>query len=187
MVPFQKISRHFLPRLIPLPVYFAIFHSHMSYASLIWGQRPTKHKQRILILQKFAVRIITFSTWKSPTKPLFIELKLLNFFDFVKLSNILLIQKLIKNEIPQVLCDSFDLCKTQGCRQSSRKKHGVLSLPRVHTSSFGIYSIRYQAIITWNLIQKSFSFDDISDLSSNQLHFWLKFYFLSTYSELNQN
>ena len=46
--------RHFVSEKILLSLYYSLFHSHMSYAALIWGQRENIHIRRILTLQKQA-------------------------------------------------------------------------------------------------------------------------------------
>jgi len=55
--------------------YFAFFQSIISYGILLWGN--SNHINRILLLQKKAVRIITDSHKLEHCKPLFIKLQLL--------------------------------------------------------------------------------------------------------------
>ena len=45
---------HFVSEKILLSLYYSLFHSHMSYAALIWDQRENIHIRRILTLQKQA-------------------------------------------------------------------------------------------------------------------------------------
>ena len=51
-------------------IYFAIFDSYLSYCCLVWAQNCSTI-QRIVILQKKAVRIINFQPRNSDTSPLF--------------------------------------------------------------------------------------------------------------------
>ena len=64
----------------------------------------------------------------------------------------------------------------------SRSKPGLLKLPIISTVSYGNYSIRYQCVVSWNLLQSSLNFDDLSTLSMNRLKYFVNFYFLSSYS-----
>ena len=57
--------RHFLPNPILINIYHAIFNSHLRYACQLWGQYDSKYSHRILILQKFALRLISFSEPRS--------------------------------------------------------------------------------------------------------------------------
>jgi len=53
-------------------VYFALFHSHLLYGTQLWGHAHGVDK--ILILQKKAVRIISSSAASEPCRPLFRQL-----------------------------------------------------------------------------------------------------------------
>ena len=54
------LSRHYLPRHILKQVYYAQFHSHLSYGCQVWGFNDSYINQTIT-LQKKAVRLMTFS------------------------------------------------------------------------------------------------------------------------------
>ena len=64
--------RHFVPETLLKTLYYALFHSHISYASIVWGQALTQNS-RIGKLQKKCVRILTFSDFNAETFQLFIE------------------------------------------------------------------------------------------------------------------
>ena len=64
--------RYFVDKKILLSVYFAIFHSHLTYASQVCGQNSNSIK-RITTLQKKALRIISFEKYNAHTNPLFHE------------------------------------------------------------------------------------------------------------------
>lgn len=55
--------------------YFAFFQSIMSYGIVFWGHTPKANK--ILMLQKKIVRILTKSDWQAHCRPLFVELSIL--------------------------------------------------------------------------------------------------------------
>ena len=59
-------------------IYFAIFNSYLSYCCLVWAQSYSTI-QRILILQKKAVRIINFQPRNFYTSPLFKQNSILKF------------------------------------------------------------------------------------------------------------
>ena len=62
-------------------------------------------------------------------------------------------------------------CWAQLNRHPSWAKSGMLQLARVSSVRFGNYSIHYQSILSWNLLQNYLSIDDISTLSC-----FVKFY-----------
>ena len=58
-------------------LYFALFHSHLTYCPIILSCTSNSNINRILKLQKKAVRTITRNDYNSHTKPIFIELNIL--------------------------------------------------------------------------------------------------------------
>ena len=59
-------------------IYFAIFDSYLSHCCLVWAQNCCTI-QRIVILQKKAVRFINFQPRNSHTSPLFKQSSILKF------------------------------------------------------------------------------------------------------------
>ena len=179
--------RHYIPEDILLSIYYALFHSHMSYSSLVWAQHQNVHTRRVLTLQKNALRLISFSDFNAPSSPIFLNFRILSFFDSIQLLNIILIHQLLNHKLPLPLCTLFDLDSlSRNARLNrfpSRTKTGILQLPRVSSVRFGNHSIRYQSILSWNLVQNFLTIDDISTLSLNRLKSFVKFYFLSSYSQ----
>ena len=79
--------RYFVPTKILLNVYHAIFASHTRYASQIWGLCDNSVTHRILTLQNFAMRLLTFNGPRVSATPLYAELGVLKFFDQVEIIN----------------------------------------------------------------------------------------------------
>ena len=65
--------RHSCPKSVLVSVYNALFFSHVSYACQVWGQNTPPNLDRIIKLQKSALRVITFSDFRQPSKPLYIK------------------------------------------------------------------------------------------------------------------
>ena len=179
--------RHCVPNEILISLYNSLFHSHLSYATQIWGRHENSHTRRILSLQKQALRIMTFSDFQAPSSPLFLHFRFLSFFDFVKFLNILFLFKLLNRHLPSPLYDTFDVKRLNQNNRShlSRTKPGLLQLPKVQTFSHGNNSIHYQSVLSWNLIQNYLSVNDMSTLALGRLKYLTKFYFLSSYSNLD--
>ena len=73
-------------------IYFAIFDPYLSYCCLFWAQNFSTI-QRIVILQKKAIRIINFQPRNFHTSPLFKQNSILKFKDKICLENILFVSK----------------------------------------------------------------------------------------------
>ena len=77
---------HNAPLKTVLLVYHAIFYSHLNYECTVWGLSHDKYVDKIRILQKKCMQIITFSDFNSHTNALFTDLKILKVNDIIKLS-----------------------------------------------------------------------------------------------------
>ena len=163
-----------------MPFFTRTFHMLVKFG----GRKITLLQRRILVLQKRAIRIITFSNFNVASKPLFLNLRILNFFDLVKTLNILFIYQLLNHELPETIVNTFKLSLSS--TGNRRRRSGFLNLPRTSTQSFGTYSIRVQAISSWNCLQENLSFENISILTFSKLKNLIKLFFFSTYCDLNE-
>ena len=64
--------RYFVPAAILKTLYYALFHSYLSYANIVWGQGLTQNS-RVEWLQNRCLRILTFSNFDAETSQLFIN------------------------------------------------------------------------------------------------------------------
>ena len=93
-------------------IYFAIFDYYLSYCCLFWAQNRSTI-QRILILEKKAVRIINFQPRNSHTSFLFKQNLILKFQDKISLENILFVSKSLNNLTPPVFSTWFSFSSDQ--------------------------------------------------------------------------
>jgi len=173
--------RHFSPLSVLLTVYHSLFFSHINYASQIWGQATSPNISRVLQLQKSAVRIITFSNFRQPSKPLLHQLGVLSISDNVKLQNILLVFQILHNFAPTNICNLFSLSHLNSGYPTRGSLLHLLNKPLVRTTSFGINSIRYQCILNWNFLQSVISQHDLVSLSYYKLKSMVKASLLASY------
>ena len=165
--------RHYVPRSILIQVYYALFFSHINYACQIWGQTFNQNVQRIFILQKKCLRLMTFSDFNAPSSPLFSQLGLLKICDLTKLRNILLIQQILLNNCPPRVSTVFSLSYYQHNHRTRGNANNLLSRPLCRTLSYGINSISYQSIIQWNDFQQKnpeITFIEISKSKLNTIY-----------------
>ena len=67
--------RRFLSLDILKSLYYSFVYPYISYGTLIWGSNYKSRIQLICKLQKRALRAMTFSDFRTPSKPLFKSLK----------------------------------------------------------------------------------------------------------------
>ena len=83
-----------------LQVYYAIFYSHLIYGCNIWGLTTEGNLNKIEVLQKKCLRIMTFSAFNSHTNQLFIVLKLVKVCDIIKSQQLKLVYDFYNNVLP---------------------------------------------------------------------------------------
>ena len=69
-------------------IYYAIFHSHLSYVCTAWGQNLNS-KHHINLLQKNVMQIISFGSFNAHTLPIFVKLSIIKFPDLISFCNCL--------------------------------------------------------------------------------------------------
>ncbi|XP_039278708.1 uncharacterized protein LOC120350215 [Nilaparvata lugens] len=69
----------------------SLFHSHIIYGLLLWGHAPAVHD--VLLLQKKALRIVTFSGFRDHCRPLFRDLGILTVYSQFVLCSLMYIKK----------------------------------------------------------------------------------------------
>ena len=83
--------RHFVDIKLLKTLYYSLVYSHLTYAIEVWGTADDTYLNRLYILQKRIVRIITFTDKRQvdytflPTEPLFFKMKIHKIHDIFKL------------------------------------------------------------------------------------------------------
>ena len=155
--------RHFLDKNTLRSVYFAVFSSIMSYGSIIWGNNQNKFIKRVCGLQDKAIRTINFASYYDSRNPLYKNMRILKFKDHIQVQNFLLAHDFFNNNLPESFCNLFSLVNNshQHHTRAAAKMH--FRLPKARTSIYGLSSITYQSVLTWNkinhLFDKSFLYD----------------------------
>ena len=76
--------KYFLPLNIKILIYSSLVLSHLNFGILAWGYQC----DRVIKLQKKAVRILSLSKYNAHTEPIFESLKLLKVKDILKLQEL---------------------------------------------------------------------------------------------------
>ena len=96
--------RNFVNSSILRTIYFAFFESHFNYCCLIWSQNRNAIN-RLVIIQKKALRIMDFQPRNSHSSPLFKSSFILKLSDKVTLENTLFVSKSINNLLSSLFND----------------------------------------------------------------------------------
>ena len=141
-------ARHYLSLDILKNLYYSFIYSHISYGIFIWGSNYETKLLPIHLLQKRALRAITFSDRRTPSWPLFqrLDIKLLNIFEIVKLQLSELVCKQNTIELPEVFSHYFRDISTIHNYETRSKTN---NLPPVNLN-YGQFGVAYAAVKTWN-------------------------------------
>ena len=78
--------RHFVPEKILYSLYCTLVMPYINYGILIWGNTCKTYLDKILKLQKWTMRTVTNSHYRSHAAPLFLKHNVLNVNDSFRLN-----------------------------------------------------------------------------------------------------
>ena len=174
--------RHFVDKETIRSIYFAIFNSHLSYASIIWAQDSNNQNvKRIMRLQKKAVRIINFAHHQDHADPIFNQLGILKFTDKVQVQNVLLVSDSLNSRLPTILNNMYNFIESAHYCKTRNSVKCKLLLQKVNTSIHGLNSIKYKSVKTWNKFIDEFPDKYLHCIPRNKLKKLVKKYLFSNY------
>jgi hypothetical protein len=160
---------------ILVKLYYAIIYPFLLYALIIWGNTYPTTLKPLVVLQKKAIRIITFSPFDEHSSPIFKGLRLIKLSDLITLLMTMFMYKFHNCLLPLNFNDYFAPVH-QLHSYNTRFASGLcLSLPKPRTN-FGLFNIRYRGVKLWNALS---DFD--KRLSFTQLKRKLKANFVDSY------
>ena len=163
-------------------IYYAIFHSHLSYVCTAWGQNLNS-KHHINLLQKKAMQIISFTSFNAHTIPIFAKLNIITFPDLICFCNCLFIYKHFLNKSSSVFSNVFILTSNTHEQNTRSASHGLSTKPSCSTSKYGTNAFAASAMKSWNFFQKKFSNNNLCQLAYSQLKLPIKDHFLKSYNQ----
>ena len=110
----DKRTAHLLYNSLVLP--------HLNYCCMIWGSNYYSQLERLIILQKRAVRLIEHVYPPHSSEPIFKQYNILKLDDIAKSQMLLVMHKFINNQLPPIFENIFKLCDTHSS-VARRVKH----------------------------------------------------------------
>ena len=148
--------KNFLPTMAKKMIYNSLISSYLNYGNLIWGHKC----DRIIKLQKKAVRITVASKYNAHTDNIFMKLKILKFQDAFKLNQLKFYHKYINDKVPDYFLQ-MPFYKSNTIHQYNTRSKHTEYLGRVN-HEFAKKNIRYSLAsllvdITDNVRSKCFT------------------------------
>ena len=141
--------KNFLPESALLSFYNTLILSHINYGITACNSAGVSAKNRLHILQKWALRAVNHSEFRSHSNPLFIKYNQLKIDDLCKLNIVTFMYKYCNNLLPS----TFNLLfKTNSENHSYNTRCATnFNIPK-NKLEFGKKSISYQGVKIWNNI-----------------------------------
>ena len=143
--------RHFVPKYVLMTLYKSFIQPHILYGIEVWGSNYKSHLNCIYLAQKMAMRAITFSLYKTSSKPLFLSLSVLDVYDLHELSVSTLMYDLRNGGVAHSL---QDYCQVIQHVYETRGKGNILRLPKCKTTQ-GTFSISFIGAKVWNALPEN--------------------------------
>ena len=151
---FNYIFHYFNYIIHLLQLYYSLIYPFLTYGLSIWGNTYSSTLRPLIILQKKATRIITFSEPGDHSEPLFKKLNILKLTDLVTLHNALLMYNYHHNLLPSSFENFF---KTVASIHSYNTRLASKSTYYLNTikTNYGKFNFRFAAVKVWNNLDES--------------------------------
>ena len=144
--------KDFIPICILHTLYCTLILPYLNYCILIWGNSCKTYMDKLVKLQKWAIRTISNTHYRSNTGPLFAKNNLLNIIDMYNLELGVFMYKYYINDLPVAFKDFFrkrsDIHDYQ-TRQVNDYDHAN------NKKAFSDNAIRSSGPILWNSLSKT--------------------------------
>ena len=167
--------RHFVTNDILTQLYYSLVYPFLTYGIIVWGNTYTTTLKPIAILQKKAVRIITFSKRDAHSSPLFSQLGLIKLMDLVSIHTALFMFQYHHNLLPKAF-DNFFLSISSKHNYNTRlASKSTYYINRVRTN-YGKFNLHFSGPSIWNNLD-----EELKSLSLHSFKQTMNKHYLSTY------
>ena len=143
-----------LPKQNLLQLYYTLFHSHLTYRISIWCSTYPSHLQKLQKLQNKALKAICNAPYRSPAKPLYAQLNILQIEDVYKYETAKFMFNFNKTLAPSPFSNFFQKIHQVSNRSTRLSvEQDNLYIPRYRNNRLQ-QCIKYQGVKIWNLIPK---------------------------------
>ena len=144
--------RYYVSIEILMNLYYALVYPFLTYGLIVWGNTYETTIKPVFVIQKRAVRVMTFSNFDHHSSPLFKALEILKISDLVTYLIAIYMYKFHNQLLPGVLVSFFtkvDAVHSYNTRHSAKQTYYS---PKARTN-YGKFNIRFQGPKIWNAIE----------------------------------
>ena len=147
-------ARHYVNLDILVNLYYCLIYPYLTYGIVAWGHTYQSTTNPLLILQKKALRLITFNNFQAHTNPIFLRLKILKFPDLVFLYTALFMHDYHSKNLPISFKSYFTNVNQKHNYNTRLASKYSYSLPKARTN-YGKFNIKFSGVKVWNSICES--------------------------------
>ena len=147
--------KFYVPDRVLLLLYFALFHSHITYGLIIWYSTYKTYTSKTSKLQNRIIKIITKSNPREKVLPLFKKYGILTLDDLFTYAMAALTFKYRSNNVPYNLSQYFTLTSDIHKLNTRSCSFDTYYLPRFKTNKLQ-HSIKFTGVKVWNKIPNKF-------------------------------
>ena len=173
--------RHFVPKHALFSLYHSIFSSHLTYGCQIWFETKNAITNQITKLQNKAIRLINFKNSNSNAKLLYNQSNILQIDDHTNLLNCLSVYECLHLQLPPALKNFVTRLNPTICTRAAEAD--ALMIPNVETTHYGLQSVKYCSISTWNGFQRLYHQAPLTNLSKYKLKNLIKDLYINSYTD----
>ena len=159
---------------LPLPVLLKLYNSmilpYLTYCNIIWGKCASYLLQKLFLLQKRAIRIITNSPYLAHTNDLFSKLKVLNIYKLHSYFVGSFMFSYMNNMVPKPFRDFFTL--NSNINHYVTRNSNKFYIPN-YRYNFSRAMIKYKGPVLWNSIPDNVKCSPSMHLFKQRYKFYL--------------
>jgi len=144
--------KHFVPDRILHTLYCTLVLPYLNYGILIWGDTCKTYLDKLVKLQKWAIRTVSNSHYRSHSRPLFTKYNVLTVDDMYLLELGVFMYKYSTNDLPVAFNNYFS--KRSDIHGYHTRRLNNLNLTN-NKKVFPDHSIRTNGPILWNTLEST--------------------------------
>ena len=146
-------------------LYYSFLQPYFDYCILIWGKAADSHLNKLILLQKRAIRTICGAQFLAHTTNLFASLKILKLKDLYLLRCALFTYKLYSHQFPATFASAFTVAVLNHTHNTRSVTQRSLHTP-LYRTTLKQKTLKYQSIKLYNEFLLPNNYNSLSSINS---------------------
>ena len=147
--------RHFVDNHILVMLYYSLIYPFLTYGVHVWGLTFLSFLTQLFIIEKKAIRIISFSEPKSHSEPLLKSLNLLKLNDVIESQILVFVHQWSRRLLSPCFGEYFKFTSSVHSYSTRQSCNRNLNVASVNTTQYGSRSLKFTGARLWNSLEYS--------------------------------